>query len=216
MVPVELREDEALAPEERWGGIDFSELSKPQNNQVQQTREYTVENKIQCATLYFTCGSFKQVGRDTGIKWGTISDWARKSTWWDEVIHKLRREKQDELDAMMTNFLHEAQHQALDRVKNGDYKMTAGGELKRVPMSGRDLALTSAAFFDKRALIRGDATSISRRKDPLGDIASKLEQFAKYNAAKEIDGSQRKATSIEVTQKIEAGQLKRARDRGEA
>lgn len=216
MVPVELREDKALTPEERWGGIDFAELSKPQQNQVQQTQEYTVENKVQCATLYFMCGSFKQVQKDTGIKWGTIATWARKSTWWDEVIHKLRKEKQDELDAMMTNFLHEAQHQALDRVKNGDYKMTAGGELKRVPMSGRDLALTSAAFFDKRALIRGDATSISRRKDPLGDIKDKLEQFAKFNAAKEIDGTKIKATSIEVTQKIEAGQLKRAQDRGEA
>lgn len=216
MVPVELREDEALTPEERWGGIDFSELSKPQQNTQQQIREYTVENKVQCATLYFMCGSFKQVSKDTGVKWNTISSWARKSTWWDEVIHKLRKEKQDELDAMMTNYLHEAQNQALDRVKNGDYKLTAGGELKRVPMTGRDLALTSAAFFDKRALIRGDATSISRKKDPLGDIAYKLEQFARFNAAREIDGTKSKMTSAEVTAKIEAGQLRQRQDRGEA
>ena len=215
MVPVELREDEALSPEERWGGIDFSELVKTDVNK-NHPRVYTPEDKVQCCTLYFMQGSFKKVSKDTGIKWTTVAEWARNSTWWDEVTNKLRREKQDELDAMMTNFLHEAQHQALDRVREGDFKMTSSGELKRVPMSGRDLALTSAAFFDKRALIRGDATSISRRKDPLGDIASKLEQFAQYNAAKQVDGSQRKATSIEVTQHIEQGQLKRARDRGEA
>jgi hypothetical protein len=215
MIPKENREDQALTPEERWGGIDFSEMvSKHRSKDC--IKVYTPEEKVQAATAYFMCGSFKQVQRDIGISWDTVRTWKDSAPWWDEIIHKLRREKQDELDVMMTNYLHEAQHQALDRIKNGDCKLDKNGEVVRVPMSGRDIALTSVAFFDKRALIRGDATSISRRQDPLGDIKDKLEAFAQYNSAKEIDGVPRKKTSIEVTQMIQNGQRRQAEDRGEA
>ncbi len=215
MIPIENREDQALTPEERWGDIDFSELSNSAGV-TKNCRKYTPEEKIQAVTLYFMCGSMKQVFKDTGIPWQIISQWRRLSPWWDEITNKLRKEKQDELDVMMTNFLHEAQEQALDRVTNGDFKITSSGEIKRIPMSGRDLALTSVAFFDKRALIRGDATSISKRQDPLGDIKDKLEQFAQFSAAKQIDGDSRKMTHSEVTKHIRNGQLKDAQDRGES
>lgn len=214
-VSPENREDEALTPEERWGDIDFTELVTVQRNKAQIRQEYTPEKKIAAVTLYFSLGSFKETGKRLGIGWSTIAQWKRKSPWWEEITHKLRREKQDELDAMMTSYLHEAQDQALDRIRNGDFKLTAAGELKRIPMSGRDIALTSAAFFDKRALIRGDATSIARRQDPLKEIKGKLEAFAAFNNAKEIDAKPRK-TSADVTKMINDGQKRMREERGEA
>lgn len=215
MVPLENREDQALTPEERWDDIDFTELNARQRNHTQKKQEYPAERKIQACTLYFMNGSMKQTAKELGMGWNTIAGWKNKSPWWEEVTGKLRREKQDELDAMMTNYIHEAQEQAIDRVKNGDFKLMASGELKRIPMSGRDLALTSAAFFDKRALIRGDATSISRRQDPLKEIQGKLEAFAKFNSAREIDGTPRQSSS-DVTKKILDGQRKHREERGQA
>lgn len=213
LIPEQEREDQAIPAEERWQDIDFSELavtSKDPNH-----RKYTPEEKIQCCTLYFLCGNMRKVEKDTGIQWQQINDWRRNSTWWSELTAKLRREKQDELDASITNFLHEAQSQALDRIKNGDFKLTASGELKRIPMSGKDIALASSTFFDKRALIRGDATSISKRTNPLENIKDKLEAFAKYTNATEIDGK-RKMTYLDVTKRIQDGQRKEREQRTEA
>lgn len=214
-VKPENREDRALTVEERWQDIDFSELNAPQTNKQQLKQEYPPEKKLAAVTMYFSLGSMKETGKQLGIHWSTISYWRRHSSWWDEITNKLRREKQDELDAMMTSYLHEAQEQALDRIKYGDYKLTASGELKRIPMSGRDIALTSVAFFDKRALIRGDATSIARRQDPLKEIKGKLEAFAAFNNAKQIEGKPKK-TSADVTKMINDGQKRLREERGEA
>lgn len=214
-VSPENREDQALLPEERYQDIDFSELVTTQRNKSQIKQDYTPEKKIAAVTLYFSLGSFKETGKALGIHWSTIAQWRRQAPWWEEITHKLRKEKQDELDAMMTSYLHEAQEQAMDRIKYGDFKLTAAGELKRIPMSGRDIALTSVAFFDKRALIRGDATSIARRQDPLKEIKGKLEAFAAFNNAKQIEGKPKK-TSADVTKMIEDGQKRMREERGEA
>ena len=214
-VQPENREDQAIPAEERYQDIDFTELVTTQRNKAQIKQEYTPEKKIAAVTLYFSLGSFKETGKQLGIPWDTISRWRKQSSWWEEITHKLRKEKQDELDAMMTTYLHEAQEQALDRIRHGDFKLTAAGELKRIPMSGRDIALTSVAFFDKRALIRGDATSIARRQDPLKEIKGKLEAFAAFNSAKEIEGKPKK-TSADVTKIIEDGQRRDREARGEA
>ena len=76
-------------------------------------------------------------------------------------------------------------------------------------MSGKDIALTSATFFDRRALIRGDATSIQRKQDPLADIKGKLEAFSKYSKATQIEG---KKTGADVTKVIKDGQQRKSRE----
>ena len=83
MVPLELREDQAIPAEERWADIDFAELSKSQPNKQQMVKEYTVEDKIQVVTLYFMCGSMKQVQKDTGISFKTIN--TKGGIQWDSI-----------------------------------------------------------------------------------------------------------------------------------
>jgi len=200
MIPLEDREDEAITQEERFGDIDFRELGQSSGNPNYKT--YPISKKVEAAVAFFNCGNTKRAAKDVGIPWNLLSAWRFKSPWWDEVQLKLKTEKQAELDASITNYLHEAQDAALDRLKNGDYRLTPSGELKRVPMSGKDIALTSATFFDRRALLRGDATSIQRKQDPLRDIKGKLEAFAQYSKATEIDGTKKKKTGADVTRMI--------------
>lgn len=76
----------------------------------------------------------------------------------------------------MTDAINQAIFQMTDRINNGDYvRDTKTGEIVRVPMKGKELAVSAAVVFDKRSLIRGDATSISSKKiDPLKDIEKNM------------------------------------------
>jgi len=61
--------------------------------------------------------------------------------------------KRCELDGALTRIIHESTAQLLDRLRNGDPVMVAG-EVRRKPVSARDLALVVAITYDKRALVR--------------------------------------------------------------
>ena len=145
--------------------------------------QYSEEVKIKAVTTYALTGSVNQVVKATGLRQDLISNWKTRSAWWEDALKKVRKEKQDELDAVLTQTIDEAFEEVRDRIKDGDYLRDAKtGELYRVPMKGKELAVTAAVMFDKRSLIRGDATSISSKKqDPLKEIEDKLTAFAKMS-----------------------------------
>jgi len=143
--------------------------------------KYSAEIKIKAATVYVLTGSVSQVMKATNLPQQRISDWKTRSAWWDDAVRKIRKEKQDSLDSIMTDTIHSAMDEIVDRIKEGDVvRDTKTGDLVRVPMKGKELAVTAAVLFDKRSLIRGDATSISTKKqEPLKEIEDKLKEFAK-------------------------------------
>ena len=68
--------------------------------------------------------------------------------------------------------------QLLDRLKNGDAVLVAG-EIKRKPVSARDLALVSAIAYDKRVLVRNQPERPRTPPVPLEDLFRSLEASAK-------------------------------------
>lgn len=153
---------------------------------------YTPEQKIECASLYMSIGSVKRVSQATGVPEDTIKKWIKNSPWWEEIWTKLRKEKQMELDQLFTNTIHKAVTDLGDRIANGDYKLNMRtGEQFRVPLGAKDLAVTLAIIYDKRALIRGEATSIKQESSTsLQVLEDKFKSFALQLKEKDIVSAQ--------------------------
>jgi len=122
-------------------------------------RSYTKEEKQIAVAYYVTCGTIKAVARATNIPYTTIATWKR-SEWWLTMVSAAHEKHDEHLDAIFTNTIQSIGEQLQDRVKNGDYRLSKKEELIRVPMSGRDLAVSGGITFEKRSLLRNRPTSI--------------------------------------------------------
>lgn len=154
--------------------IELSNLYAPQSR-------YTPEEKLRAVMIYVTTGTIKKAAKLAGIPQQTLSDWKNKAVWWDDTVRECRKKKQDELDAMYTNVIHDIVEQVADRVKNGDTKVDKNGNQFKVPMGGKDLAVTMAVTFDKRQLLRGEATTRVEKvseKDRLDRLADKFKEMS--------------------------------------
>ena len=143
------------------------------------------ELKIQAAVCYMLTGTLGGVERMTGISHQTVANWKNHSQWWAPVLLKVKKDKQEELDADLTILLHQSTAQLKDRLEHGDevfYKITDGGyEKYEKKLSGKDIASIINTLYDKRAMLRGDPTSISA-KSSNADILDELKSTFKHIA----------------------------------
>lgn len=152
--------------------FDVEALSAPDS-------KYTREKKVEAISLFMVTNNLTQVAEQLNIPINTLSNWKNRSPWWDETIQSIRKEKQLELDTLLTNTIHTAVNQLVDRLDNGDYKVDKQGDLHRVPISARDLATTLSIIYEKRALLRGEATAIRTESTiTLQSLEDKFKQFA--------------------------------------
>jgi len=138
------------------------------------------ELKIHAAAAFFATGTVEGASRMTGLTHQTISEWKNKSEWWPTVMAKLKKEKNEELDATVTDLIHKTTTELHARITEGEQQFHQGlptGHLK--PMTGRDLAATLNTLYDKRTMMRGEPTSITGKADQSTIIDSLKEQFAK-------------------------------------
>ncbi|MFB3101059.1 MAG: hypothetical protein ACE1ZM_06410, partial [Gammaproteobacteria bacterium] len=148
-----------------------------------------------------------KVAKITGIPQTTIADWI-KTEWFAEQSLALDAQIERKILAKNQKIIDASQDELLDRVLNGDSKLVKTKkavtnddgslkvledyELKRVPMPGRDLNITSGTVQDKRRTQLNLPTSISsnqRAKDQLKEVMDDL-----LGAAKQYD--EKRANSI--------------------
>lgn len=138
----------------------------------------STEDKLRAAMAYLITGNSLDASKVCGIPDKTIRDWTRE-TWWADFIAEARKEKNDELDAAFTSILHKAIGEIKDRIENGDETVDAKtGSKVRKKVSARDATLVAAVLVDKRAILRGEPTRISKsisEKERLKTLNNELE-----------------------------------------
>ena len=163
--------------------------------------KYPKETIVKVATTYLIEGSVPKVSKLVNIPNTTIYEWMN-SHWWIDLMKEVRRQKQDELDALLTNTLHMAVDGIIDRLASGEYKVDKDGSISRVPASLRDLSMTTGVIFDKRALIRGDATSMSGKAANNDETLKKLEERFVAFAKKMEDNGKKSKSSITNLERV--------------
>lgn len=133
--------------------------------------------------------SYRSAGIKHGISYNTINSWKR-SGWIYEAVELGKQIAQDALDRRFSGVINKALDNLDDSLSNGDSVLGKDGKIKRKPVSAKDNALIAAIAFDKRQLVRGEATTISEDKsseDRLKDLAAQFKKFA-MNGEKVIEG----------------------------
>jgi hypothetical protein len=138
---------------------------------------YTDEQRREAVAQYVVLGNWRKVAEATGIPQRTLGDWS-KQPWFHTLFAEVRAEKGAELDGQLTRIIHKATDQLIDRLENGD-PVLISGEIRRKPVSARDLAMVAAIVYDKRALLRDDPTSIVKAPFDARQMLTRLESYAR-------------------------------------
>lgn len=137
--------------------------------------KYSDADRRNAVALYLTHGVMAIVSRETGISESTLSTWKEHEPWWQEYSEKLRNEITDRVRSDIDRVVALAYRETEDRLNHGEYKVV-GKSLKRVPLSGRDVAWIAAVMTDKRQVLGHQPTSITTNVLD-GRLANLLDKF---------------------------------------
>jgi len=158
--------------------------------------KYTKDQKIEAVSLFCKGHTINEISRMLDIPTTTMINWRERSSWWNDIALKNKKDKQVELDNRLTSTIHKALDELADRLDNGDQKPDRQGNLQYVPLSGRDLAIILSSLYEKRALIRGEATSIkTESKNSLLALEDKFKSFALQLKEKDVVSNQQSDSS---------------------
>lgn len=141
-----------------------------------------IPDKLNAALAYLITGETEGAAKLCGIPGRTIREWTEEP-WWADVITEARKMKNDELDAAFTSILHKATGEVADRIEHGDEIIQKDGSKARRKVSARDATLVAAVLIDKRAVLRGEPTRISKsinEKERLNTLKNNLEGLAGF------------------------------------
>lgn len=146
---------------------------------------YTQEQKVAVMTNYFVYGNLEKAAKYADVPYQIVRDWHTRSSWWESEFNKIQMAKQDELNSTFTSLIHECMDNLKDRIRKGDQVLDKNNELRAIPVKAKDLAVIGAVIFDKRQLLRGNATRISSATTTLNDLEEKFKQFSDKLTKKE-------------------------------
>jgi transposase-like protein len=162
----------------------FITLDKKRGNSATGVR-HSESEKAHAAALYAVTRNMVEVSKITNINEKTLSRW-KQEPWFGEIVDRVKKEHNEVLDAKFSKVLDKAAEEMQDRVENGDFVLTKDGATVRVPVRARDLATVAGTLFDRRQLLRGEATSLSASVNPEEKLKQLWDKFEKFNQAREV------------------------------
>lgn len=150
---------------------------------------YSALERYDALVAYATTGSLQEAVKLTKIPYQTLVKWRREADWWKNALIEIRLELDDKLDGRLTRVANTALDHMMDRLENGDAKLDKNGEIVRVPVPFKDLAVAGLGIvLDKRALGRGQPTSRVDHTNENDRIKKLKEMFDNIQQPKIIQG----------------------------
>ena len=132
--------------------------------------------KLESALAWLMTGNDYQASELCGVPRETIRDWRGLDSW-EHLMDQAKKLKQNELDSQFTKIIHKSMEEITDRLEKGDEVIAKDGTRTRKAVSAKDMAWITATFADKRAVIRGQPTSISQRTNTEKALKEKKQQL---------------------------------------
>lgn len=154
-----------------------------------QPRTYTEEDREIAVVAWVDRGSYRKAEEATGIPYPTIAGWHKQyPEWWERKAEEHRQLKEPEQQALLMEMRTSAAREVLERLEHGDMRLTAKGELKRVPVTAKDAATIYGICTDKYRVSLGQPTSIQgKAEQTTGDKLTALKQMARDKAIESGD-----------------------------
>ncbi len=128
--------------------------------------KHTRTDRYKAAAALVATGNSKAASRESGIPASTIRHWSQNDDDFQMMCQEVRTEFGEKIKFKLAEIIDESADQTLDRIRNGDViRDTKTGELVRVPIKGRDLAIIGAVAFDKLRLAENQPTNIVQHEN---------------------------------------------------
>jgi len=147
----------------------------------------TTEDRLRAALAYCMTGTSKKAAKLCGIPDRTIREMTEQE-WWPDLIAEVKKSKDGELDAILTDVIHEGLGIIQDRFQHGDEVLLKDGTRDRKKISARDAAWIAAVMKDKRNALRGVASKVVEHRstqEQFKDIKKELKTIANTDKPEE-------------------------------
>jgi hypothetical protein len=109
---------------------------------------YTDNQKIDAVKLWLISGNLTATAAALKIPYDTVKTW-RYSQWWENLATEIKAEGRLELSAKLRKIAEKALGETLDRLENGDVRISPTGETMRVPVTAAVAAKIATDFVQK-------------------------------------------------------------------
>jgi hypothetical protein len=145
------------------------------------------DKRIEAATVYAVTKNFEQTSLLVKIPVSVLRRMA-VLPWWSETVAKVIKGRNEALDAKITDTLDKTLDLIQDRLENGEtYYNTKREATYKLPVRAKDAAVITSVLFDKRQLIRGEATTRSETITSDQKLLALKENFEKLARSKQIN-----------------------------
>lgn len=148
---------------------------------------YPEKIKIEAATMFAVTRNYEKTKELTGVAIHCLKKWSLEP-WWDATIAEVKKLKNNQLDAKITEVLDQGIDLISDRFKEGEvYVDHRTKEQYRIPVKSKDAAIGISILFDKRQLLRGEATTRTETTSTEQKFLALKENFEKLAKSRQIN-----------------------------
>ena len=123
--------------------------------------------------------SYRSSAAKHGISYNTVNQW-KKHGWIYEAVEIAKELVQEKIDRRLTGVIDKALTNLDDQLSKGEEIVTKTGTIMKKAVCAKDNALIAAIAFDKRQLLRGEATQIHEEKAGEDKLLKLAEEFKKF------------------------------------
>jgi len=167
---------------------------------------YTENQKLEALKLWLVIGNLHQVSRDLKIPYDTVKAW-RYQKWWTDLAVEIKSEGRLELSAKLRKVAEKALGETLDRLENGDVRLSPTGGMERVPVTAAVASKIATDFLQKSEELDRvqDNQSLQTVNDRLLALATSFEKFSKRVRRIEVEDAIQEQGTIEMDVRQQAG-----------
>lgn len=133
---------------------------------------YTQTQKEDFLVAYLEHGKLSEACRQTGVGYEAAKAF-KKQEWFQQGLNALRNERNAQLDAKLTVGLEKSLAAVIDRLENGEQRVTKSGEIVTIKAGLAAVTMATGVLYDKRALLRGEGHQTAP-ENILEQLADKL------------------------------------------
>ena len=148
------------------------------------TTKYAREDRYKAAAALVATGNSKAASRESNIPASTIRHWSHNDDDFQLMCQEIKTEFGEKIKYKFAEIINESADQTLDRIRNGDViRDNKTGDLIRVPIKGRDLAIIGGVSFDKLRLAENQPTNIVQHESSAEETQRLGDKFAAISTA---------------------------------
>ena len=142
-------------------------------------KPYPENTKIDAVKLWLVTGNLTTTAAALKIPYDTVKTW-RYSKWWEDLSLEVKAEGRLELSAKLKKIAEKALGETLDRLENGDFRLSPTGEVQRIPVPASVASKIATDFIDKAESL--DNSPQEQNQQSVNDRLKALaEAFTKFS-----------------------------------